>query len=64
MACYVLNPSELFQVVPTNTVLEFHRVGRGADDIRGATLHHPSVPPLGGLGVHVLDLPQVAPKLA
>ena len=42
----------------------FHRVGEEGDDIRGATLHQPSFPPLGGLGPLVLDLPQVAPKLA
>ena len=36
----------------------------GAGDIRGTTLHHPPIPPLGGLGVRVHVVPQVAPGLA
>ena len=45
----------LVRGVPLNTVLEFHRVGEEGDDIRGATLHQPSLPPLGGLGSLDLD---------
>ena len=36
----------------------------GAGDIRGTTLHHSPIPPLGGLGVRVHVVPQVAPGLA
>ena len=36
----------------------------GAGVIRGTTLHHPPLPPLGGHGVRVLVVPQVAPELA
>ena len=32
--------------------------------IRGTTLHHPPLPPLGGHVDHVLLIPQVAPELA